>query len=99
MKLKIEHKQYPSGSWYYEVYEQQFIFFWIRRAGFFDSLKHAEDFAIYLLELRKEDLKNEKEVPVYYQLDGDKITYKKGDGIEIDIMGEPPLKLKKTEKL
>lgn len=96
MKLKIEHKQYPSGSWYYEVYEQQFIFFWIRRAGFFDTLAQAEEYAMQLLEKRKEDLKKDKEAPVYYQLDGDRITYKKGDGIERDIMGERPLKFKKS---
>ena len=89
MKLKIEQVQYPSGSWYYEVYEKKFIFFWIRRAGFFESLKHAEDYAIQLLE-RKKDLKKDKEAPVYYQLDGDKITCKVGiNGDERVVMEDP----------
>ena len=96
MKLKIEHKQYPSGSWYYEIYERKFIFFWICRARFFDTLAQAEEYAIQLLEKRKEDLKRDKEAPVYYELKNDRITYKKGDEIERGIMGEPPLKLKKS---
>ena len=98
MKLKIEYTQYPNGLCYYTVYEQKFVFFWVRSDGFFLTLEQAEDYAMKLLEKRKKNLKKEKKSPVYYELKGDRIFYKKGgDGIERCIMGEPPLKLKKTE--
>jgi hypothetical protein len=99
MKLKIEHTKYPNGLCYYTVYERQFIFFWTRTDGFFNTLSQAEDYAMQLLKKRKEDLKKDKEAPVYYELKGDRIVYKKGDGTERGIMGEPPLKFKKSEKL
>jgi hypothetical protein len=97
MKLKIVHKKYLSGKWYYDIYELRFFFFWVRLFGFFDNLKEAEEYAIEILEEEKIRIKTEKEPPVYYQLEGNKITYKKGDGDERMLMGEPPLKFKKTE--
>jgi len=98
MKLKIERKRFESGAYYYLVYEW-FWFHWVRRSGLFDNLKEAEECAVRILENEKERRKIKKEKPVYYQLYGNKITYKEGDGDERDIMGKPPLKLKKTEKL
>ena len=92
MKLKIEQIQYQTGDWYYEVYEKKFIFFWIRRDGFFGSLKHAEDYAMKLLKERKRDLKKDKEAPVYYQLDGDKITRKVGINGDQRVVMEDPQK-------
>jgi hypothetical protein len=97
MKLKIVHKKYLSGKWYYDIYELRFFFFWVLRCGFFDNRQGAEEYAIEILEEEKIRIKTKKEPPVYYQLDGNKITYKKGDGDERCITGEPPLKFKKTE--
>ena len=97
MKLKIVLTKYPSGIWYYDIYELKFFFFWVRRFGCFNNLKEAEESAIEILEEEKIRIKTKKEPPVYYQLDGNTITYKMGDGDERAIMGEPPLKLKKTE--
>lgn len=50
-----------------------------------------------MLKNEKERRKTKKEPPVYYKLDGDRIMYKKGGGVEKPFMGERPLKLKKTE--
>jgi hypothetical protein len=97
MKLKIERKRFESGAYYYLVYEW-FWFHWVRRSGLFDTLEEAEQCAVRILEDEKEQRKLKKEKAVYYKLESDRITYKKGgDGIERGIMGEPPLKLKKTE--
>ena len=96
MKLKIERKRLDSGMYYYVIYERVW-FYWVLRLEFFDTLEEAEKDAVRILEDEKEQRKIKKEKPVYYQLDGNRITYDKGDGIERGIMGEPPLKLKKTE--
>jgi len=96
MKLKIERKRFDSGMYYYVIYERVW-FYWVLRLEFFDTLEEAEKDAVRILEDEKEQRKIKKEKPVYYQLDGNRITYDKGDGIERGIMGEPPLKLKKTE--
>jgi hypothetical protein len=80
MKLKIVHKKYLSGKWYYEIYELKFFFFWVRRCGFFDNRQGADEYAIKLLEDEKEQRKTKKEPPVYYSLSGDAIWYKKEDG-------------------
>jgi hypothetical protein len=53
MKLKIVHTKYPSGNWYYDIYELKFFFFWVRRVGLFDNLKGAEEYAIEILEEEK----------------------------------------------
>jgi hypothetical protein len=81
MKLKIQRKRFDSGMYYYLIYEW-FWFHWVRRSGLFDTLEEAEKDAVRILEEEKERRKSKKEKPVYYKLDGDKITYKKGD-IEI----------------
>ena len=47
--------------------------------------------------MKKKRRKLKKEPPVYYKLDGDRIMYKNGGGVEKPLMGEPPLKFKKTE--
>lgn len=96
MKLKIERKRFQSGLYYYLIYEW-FWFHWVRREEFFDTLEEAEECAVRILKKEKEQRKDKKEKPVYYQLDGNTITYKKGDGDERVLMGEPPLKWKKTE--
>jgi hypothetical protein len=96
MKLKIQRKRFESGAYYYLVYKW-FWFHWVRYSGIFDTLREAEQCAVRILEDEREQRKIKKEKPVYYQLDGNRITYKKDDGIERGIMGEPPLKLKKTE--
>lgn len=96
MKLKIERKRFESGAYYYLIYEW-FWFHWVRRGGLFDTLEEAEKDAVRILEDEREQRKLKKEEPVYYKLEGNKITYKKGDGNERVLMGEPPLKLKKTE--
>jgi hypothetical protein len=95
MKLKIERKRFDSGMYYYLIYEW-FWFHWVRRGGLFDTLEKAEKDAVRILEDEKERRKIKKEKPVYYQLEGNRITYDKGDGIERGIMGEPPLKFKKS---
>ena len=95
MKLKIKRERFESGAYYYLIYEW-FWFHWVRRSGLFGTLEEAEKNAVSILEEEKEKRKIKKEKPVYYQLDGDRITYKKGDEIERGIMGEPPLKLKKS---
>jgi hypothetical protein len=95
MKLKIQRKRFESGAYYYLIYER-FWFHWVRRSGLFDTLEEAEKCAVNILEDEKERRKIKEEKPVYYQLDGNRITYKKDDGIERGIMGEPPLKLKKS---
>jgi nitrogen fixation-related uncharacterized protein len=95
MKLKIQRKRFESGMYYYLIYEW-FWFHWVRRSGLFDTLEEAEKDAVRILEDEREQRKIKKEKAVYYQLDGNRITYKKGDGIERGIMGEPPLKLKKS---
>ena len=97
MKLKIVHTKYQFPFWYYDVYELKFFFFWVCRCKCFDNRERAEEYAIEILEEEKIRIKTEKEPPVYYQLEGNKITYKKGDGDERMLMGEPPLKFKKTE--
>ena len=97
MKLKIERKRFESGMYYYLIYEW-FWFHWVGRSGLYDTLEEAERKVVRILENEREQRKLKKEEPVYYKLEGDRITYKKGgDGIERGIMGEPPLKLKKTE--
>jgi nitrogen fixation-related uncharacterized protein len=97
MKLKIQRQRFESGTYYYLVYEW-FWFHWVRRSGLFDTLEEAEKSAVSILEDEKERRKNKKESPVYYQLNGNRITYKKGDGFERGIsVGERPLKFKKTE--
>jgi hypothetical protein len=95
MKLKIERKRFDSGNYYYVIYEWVW-FYWVLRLEFFDTLEKAEKDAVRILEDEKELRKIKKEKPVYYQLDGNRITYDKGDGIERGIMGEPPLKFKKS---
>jgi hypothetical protein len=95
MKLKIQRKRFESGAYYYLVYKW-FWFHWVRYSGIFDTLREAEQCAVRILEDEREQRKIKEEKPVYYQLDGNKITYKKDDGIERGIMGEPPLKLKKS---
>ena len=95
MKLKIERKRFDSGNYYYVIYERVW-FYWVLRLEFFDTLEEAEKDAVRILEDEKERRKIKKEKPVYYQLDGNRITYDKGDGIERGIMGEPPLKFKKS---
>jgi hypothetical protein len=95
MKLKIERKRFESGVYYYLVYEW-FWFHWVRRSGLFDTLEEAEQCAVRILEDEREQRKIKKEKAVYYKLKGDRITYKKGDGIERGIMVEPPLKWKKS---
>jgi hypothetical protein len=96
MKLKIQRKRFESGMYYYLIYEW-FWFHWVRRLGLFDTLEEAETCAVSILEDEKERRKIKKESPVYYKLDGNRITYKKGDGVERGIVGERPLKFKKTE--
>jgi len=68
MKLKIAHAKYPSGNWYYVVYELKFFFFWVSHRGFFDNLKGAEEYAIEILEEENIRIKTKKEPPVYYSL-------------------------------
>ena len=96
MKLKIERKKYLSGCYYYEIYEWSW-FHWVHRKGLFYTLQQAEQYAVEMLEDEKKRRKLKKEPPVYYKLDGDRITYKKGGGVEKPLMGERPLKFKKTE--
>jgi hypothetical protein len=86
MKLKIQRQRFESGTYYYLVYEW-FWFHWVRRSGLFDTLEEAEKCAVNILEDEREQRKKKKETPVYYKLEGDRITYKKGDGIERGIMG------------
>jgi len=95
MKLKIERKRFESGMYYYLIYEW-FWFHWVGRPGFYDTLEEAERKVVCILENEREQRKLKKEKAVYYKLDGNRITYKKGDGIERGIMGEPPLKFKKS---
>jgi hypothetical protein len=95
MKLKIERKRFESGAYYYLIYEW-FWFHWVRREELFGTLEEAEKDAVRILEDEREQRKLKKEKAVYYKLEGDKITYKKGDGNERVLMGEPPLKFKKS---
>lgn len=99
MKLKIKKTRFQIG-YYYLIYEW-FWFHWVRRSGLYDTLEEAEMMVVRLLKDEKERRKTEKENPVYYRLEGNEILRKKSDGIErvfMVIMGDPPLKLKKTEK-
>lgn len=76
MKLKIKRVKYPSGTWYYDIYQKVFFFFWYRRVGCFDTLEEAEKNAVRILEQEKEERKYKKENPVYYELVGDVIVKK-----------------------
>lgn len=88
MKLKIERKRFESGKYYYLICEW-FWFHWVRRSGLFDTLEEAEKDAVRILEDERERRKNKKEKPVYYQLNGNTITYHKDDGIERTLTREP----------
>jgi hypothetical protein len=79
MKLKIVHKKYPSGNWYYDIYELKFFFFWVPRCKLFDNREGADQYAIKLLEDEKEQRKTKKEPPVYYSLSGDTIVRSQND--------------------
>ena len=96
MKLKIERKKYLSGCYYYEIYEWSW-FHWVHRKGLFYTLQQAEEYAVEMLKNEKERRKTKKEPPVYYKLDGDRITYKKKGGVEKPLMKERSPIFKKTE--
>jgi len=85
MKLKIERKRFESGAYYYLIYEW-FWFHWVRRSGLFGTLEEAENCAVNILEGEREQRKIKKEKPVYYKLEGNKISYNKGDRIELWIL-------------
>jgi hypothetical protein len=95
MKLKIQKKIFQDGSYYYAIYKR--VWFLWDFISLSNTLEEAEKCAVRILEDTREGRTPKKEKPVYYQLEGNKITYKKGDGDEILFMGEPPLKFKKTE--
>jgi hypothetical protein len=95
MKLKIQKKILSNGTYYYGIYKR--VWFLWDFIALFDTLEEAEKNAIRILENKREEITPKKEPPVYYRLDGNRITYKKGDGDERYVMGEPPLKFKKTE--
>lgn len=96
MKLKIEHKKYLSGSYYYEIYEWSW-FHWVHRQGMFYTFQQAEEYAVEMLKNEKKRRETKKEPPVYYKLDGDRITYKKRGGFEKPLIKERSPIFKKTE--
>jgi hypothetical protein len=97
MKLKIQKKTFQDGSYYYAIYKR--VWFLWDFISLFDTLEEAEKYALRILENTREGRTPKKEKPVYYRLEGNKITYKTCDGIERTLMEEPPLKLKKDGEL